>query len=255
MTPTAAAPARQTFPELAGTYRFSVDQYHRLIDADVLGPDDKVELLGGYVMYKMDQGDPPPADPLYPDWWRLRRWTSAEYDRMVDLGVLTPDDKVELIDGYVVHKMGQSIAHRSAVTRLTYGLPGRLPPGWVVMAQIPVKVGGADPEPDGTVVRGTLADYDRRAVVETDFGLVIEVADSSLDGDRRAKGRLYARSRLPEYWIINVEEKQVEVYTDPDPAADPPAYRNRKDYRPGDDVPIVLDGRPVGTVPVAELIA
>lgn len=253
MTPAVAAPGRQMFPELAGTRRFTVDEYHRLVADGILGPNDKVELLGGFVLYKRDHVDPP-ADPLFPGWRWLRRWTSAEYDRMIDLGVVVPEDRVELIDGYLVRKMSQSIAHRSAVLRLAYGLPGRLPPGWVVMTQLPVKVGGADPEPDGALVRGTLAEYDRRSVTEADFGIVIEVADSSLDGDRRAKGRLYARCRLPVYWIVNVEDKQVEVYTDPDPAANPPAYRNRKDYRPGDNVPIVLDGQPVGTIPVAELI-
>jgi Uma2 family endonuclease len=253
MTPAAAAEAREVFPELAGTRRFTADEYRRLIDAGILGPDEQVELLDGYVLYKPDSAAPP-ADQLFPRWGRLRRWTTGEYRRMIDLGVVTPDDKVELLGGYLVLKMGQSRAHRSAVVRLNTRLPRYLPPGWVVMSQVPVAVGGMDPEPDGAIVRGVDADYDDRDIDEGAFGIVVEVADSTLDMDRRAKGRLYARAGLPVYWIVNVLHRQVEVYTDPDPTASPAAYRTRTDYRPGDDVPIVLDGQMAASIPAADLL-
>src|SRR5207248_1191302 len=84
--------------------------------------------------------------------------------------------------------------------------------------------------------------YDTRHPGPSDFGILIEVADSSLLTDRRDKGRIYARESIPVYWIVNLVDRQVEVYTDPDPAASPPAYRTRTDYRPGDAVPITFRG-------------
>ncbi|MBX9584691.1 MAG: Uma2 family endonuclease [Gemmataceae bacterium] len=104
------------------------------------------------------------------------------------------------------------------------------------------------------VVRGRVADYDDRDIDEGAFGIVIEVADSSLDMDRRAKGGFYARAGLPVYWVVNVLHRQVAAYTGPDPGADPPAYRARTDYRPGDDVPITLDGQLAGAIPALDLL-
>ena len=173
---------------------------------------------------------------------------------MLESGIIARDEKLELLDGYLVLKMGQSNAHRGAVLRLAANLPPRLPAGWLVMTQMPVSVGIMDPEPDGSVVRGALADYDARDVVEADFGIVIEVSDSTLGMDRVAKGRLYARAGIAVYWIVNLADKQIEVYADPDTVAEPPVYRTRTDYRPGDAVPVVLDGVAAGMIAVSELV-
>ena len=83
---------------------------------------------------------------------------------------------------------------------------------------------------------------------------MVEVADSSVDTDRTDKQRLYAAAGLPVYWIVNIPERQVEVYTDLQPAADPPSYASRRDYKPGDALPVVLDGVSVATVPVSDLL-
>jgi Uma2 family endonuclease len=253
MTPTAAAPSA-IFPELAGTRRFTADEYHRLIDAGILGPEDKVELLDGYVLIKRDYPELTPTDGPFPEWRWLRRWSSADYHRMIDLGILEPEEKLELLDGYLVLKMTQNVPHRAAAVRLATRLPGCLPAGWLVMTHCPISVGGSDPEPDGVVVRGGVTDYDGREPAAPDFGIVIEVADSTLRLDRSAKGRLYARAGIPVYWIINLVDRQIEVNIDPDTAANPPAYRTRTDYRPGDPLPITLDGAQVGVIPVSDLL-
>jgi Uma2 family endonuclease len=253
MTPTTTEPI-PIFPELTGTRRFTSDEYHRLIDAGILGPGDKVELLDGHIMFKADYPELTPADAAFPEWRWLRPFTSDEYHQMITLGVIGEDEKVELIEGYLVLKMPQSKAHRAAVLRLATRLPSRLPSGWVVMTQAEIAVGGMDPIPDGVVVRGADADYDERDVIEADFGIVIEVSNSSLEFDRRGKARLYARTGIPVYWVVNIPDRQVEVYTDPDPAANPPAYRTRTDYPTTAAVPVVLDGVAVATLPVADLI-
>jgi hypothetical protein len=62
-----------------------------------------------------------------------------------------------------------------------------------------------------------------------------------------------AQAGIPVYWIVNLQDGQIEVYTDPDPAATPPAYGNRTDYRPGQGVPVVLDAVTVAHIPAADL--
>jgi Uma2 family endonuclease len=84
--------------------------------------------------------------------------------------------------------------------------------------------------------------------------LGIEVSDSSLSHDRNFKCLLYARSGLPIYWIINVREAQVEVFSDPTGDDPHPGYRQHQIYREDDAVPLVLDGQVVAMIPVRELL-
>jgi Uma2 family endonuclease len=129
-----------------------------------------------------------------------------------------------------------------------------LPSGWIPRIQCAVAFGESEPEPDAAVVRGDDTSYDSRLPNASDFGIILEVADSTLAFDRRDKGRIYARAGIPVYWIINVADRQIEVYSDPDSSASPPAYRSRTDYSTGDQVPILLDGTSQGTLPVSDLL-
>ena len=184
------------------------------------------------------------------------RLSVDEYHAMIRAGILTPEDRVELLDGYLVAKMPQNPPHSSTVERLTEDLARLIPAGWRLRVQLPIAltVGENEPEPDAALVRGDRRAFNARNPGPADFGVVFEVADTSLVGDRRAKGILYASSGLPVYWIVNIPDAQIEVYADPDPAATPPGFRARADYRVGQDVPLVLDGRVVGTVAVADLL-
>jgi Uma2 family endonuclease len=83
---------------------------------------------------------------------------------------------------------------------------------------------------------------------------VIEVADSTLDADRIDKGRIYAEAGIEYYWIINLVDRQIEVYTLPSAATAPPSFARRQDYRIGDDVPLLLDAAVVGNIPVRDLL-
>lgn len=259
MTPTTTEPPTterlDLSPELAGTRRFTSAEYRRLIDAGLLTTNDKVEQLDGYIVYKGDYPELLPTDTAFPEWRWLRRWSVPEYRWMLDLGVIDREEKLELLDGYLVLKMSQNPPHRNAMMRLLDGLLAHLPPGWVRMANSTVETGLFEPEPDVVVVRGVMTDYDARNPAPADFGIVIEVSDSTLEGDRERKSRLYAGIGLPVYWIVNLVDRRVEVYTHPDATANPPAYATRTDYKPGDAVPLVLDGAAVGVVPVTNLIS
>jgi Uma2 family endonuclease len=197
---------------------------------------------------------PPPIQTALAQMATFRRFTVAEYHELIRIGVLTTEDRVELIDGYLVNKMPQNDPHHSTVQRLNLDLVRLTPPGWQPRTQLPVTLANGEPEPDGAVVRGGRRTYDSRKPTGADFGVVIEVSDSTLAFDRRFKMAEYAAAGIPVYWIVNLIDSHVEVYTDPDPTATPPAYRTRTDYTPGMDVPLVLDGTTVANIPVADLL-
>jgi len=143
----------------------------------------------------------------------LRRWTRVEYERLVDLGVFD-GDPVELIAGQLMVAEPQNSPHATAVGAADDALRAALPPGFIVRAQMPMAVDADSvPEPDLAVVPGCRTDY--RRAHPTSATLVIEVADSSLEFDRREKGSLYARAQVAEYWIINLVDRVLEVYRDP----------------------------------------
>jgi Uma2 family endonuclease len=144
----------------------------------------------------------------------LRRWKQASA-RLVDLGVFE-GDPVELIGGQLIVAEPQNGPHATAVGAADDALRAVLPPGFFVRSQMPIDLDDESaPEPDLAVVPGRRVDYGHghptRAV------LVVEVADSSLHFDRRDKGSLYARARIAEYWIVNLIDRVLEVYRDPEP--------------------------------------
>ncbi|MEP0853896.1 MULTISPECIES: Uma2 family endonuclease [Cyanophyceae] len=143
-----------------------------------------------------------PTEPV----WRL---SVEQYHQMIRLGILSDDDPVELLDGWLVYKMPKNPPHR-ATTKLTRNaLEAVIPEGWYVDTQEPITLADSEPEPDVVVVRGNTRDYLERHPGASDIALIIEVADSTLErecpGDtlreRTSKQRLYARAGIPIYWI------------------------------------------------------
>ncbi len=241
-------------PEFAGAHRFTVDEYHRLAEVGVLDWQESLELIDGYIMHKGGRTPSPLRPTPRPEWCALRRFTVPEYHAMLEAGVLTSGDPVELIDGYLVQKMSRNPPHDSAIDLFRAALAPLVRPGTLVRSQQAVTLLDGEPEPDFALVRGGPRSFARQHPRPGQILLVVEVADTSLGLDRGLKAVAYARNALPVYWIINLEDRRVEVYTDPDPAATPPAYRTRTDYIPGQDVPVVLDGAAAASVPVADLL-
>ncbi|HYN76267.1 MAG TPA: Uma2 family endonuclease [Lamprocystis sp. (in: g-proteobacteria)] len=146
----------------------------------------------------------------------LHHWTRAEYERMVESGAFKPGARFELLDGEIIAMSPQGPQHVTSVQLVAEALRERLPPGCVVRVQAPIALDDdSEPEPDICVVRGQIRDYARSH--PSAALLVIEVADSSLEHDRTDKARAYARNEIPEYWVINVKERIIEVYTQPWP--------------------------------------
>ena len=98
-------------------------------------------------------------------------------------------------------------------------------------------------------------DYAERHPGHGDVVLIVEAADSSLRGDRRFKKAIYAKAALPVYWIVNLIDRQIEVYSEPTGPAERPDYRDRRDYAETGELPLVIDGREIARIPVREVIA
>jgi Uma2 family endonuclease len=145
----------------------------------------------------------------------LRRWQRIEYERLVDLGVFR-GEPIELIGGQLVVAEPQGPYHASAITKIDYGLRAVLPAGWIVRLQAPVSLDEeSEPEPDLVVVRGSPGDY--RASHPAHPALAVEVAETSLEFDRERKGSLYAQAGIQDYWIVNLVDRALEVYREPEP--------------------------------------
>jgi hypothetical protein len=195
---------------------------------------------------------PPAASPL--PTLLLRRYTVDDYHHMIRTGVLAEDEPVELLDGWIVIQMPRTPEHDLSLEKSDVAIRERLPPGWRMRIQCAVTTDISEPEPDIALVRGPIPSLASSHPRPAEIGLLVEVAESSLDRDRTEKGLAYARAAIPIYWIVNLPDRQVEVYTDPTGPAPEPTYRSRCDYAQTDLVPLVLDGREVARIPVGELL-
>jgi Uma2 family endonuclease len=147
--------------------------------------------------------------------WPVRRFTVEEYHRLGELGVLSPDDNVELLEGWIVEKMNPRPAHGFVVGLLTQSLFANLPKGWIGRCQLPITTLTSEPEPDLAFVRGAHSDYRANHPSGKEVALIIEVADTSLERDR-SKATIYAIAGVKEYWIVNLPERQLEQFRDSD---------------------------------------
>ena len=146
--------------------------------------------------------------------WPVRRFSVREYQRLGEYGVLTPEDRVELLDGWIVPKMNQKPAHGYAVGLLTEWMQRHLPNGFIVRCQLPITTATSEPEPDLAIVRGNHADFRDRHPSGGDCRLVVEVADISVERDQR-KAAIYAAAGVEEYWILNLVDHRLERFMNP----------------------------------------
>lgn len=189
------------------------------------------------------------ATPEEPGLYRL---SVEQYHRMAEEGILGSGEKVELLEGLLVTKMTINPPHAVTISLLDQTLRSVLPAHWVLRLGQPITLTESEPEPDLSLVVAPPTRYLKSHPAPRDIGLVIEVADSTLDEDRTTKQRIYARARLPEYWIVNIPKRRIEVYTRPR-AGRNPVYLQRQDYSLSQGIPLVLRGNAIATLPVADL--
>jgi Uma2 family endonuclease len=179
------------------------------------------------------------------------RITVEEYERIGASDALEDPTRVELIDGYVVAKMRKSPGHCFATNRARKSLESRLPPGWTWWQQEPVPIPPYDePEPDVSIVRGCDADYMHRFPTTDEVAMVVEVSDLSLSRDRGPKLAAYARGKIPVYWIVNLVDRHVEVYSRPTKGG----YNSREVFLPGQQIPVKIGGQVLAPIAVDDIL-
>ncbi len=144
-----------------------------------------------------------------------RRWfTVGEYNRMGETGILTEDDRVELIEGEIVEMNAIGSVHAACVNRLNMLLSRQAGQEFIVSVQNPIIADDySEPEPDIAVLRPRDDYYAHGHPKSADVLLVIEVADTSVEVDRKIKIPLYARAGIPVTVLVDLPKELVEVHS------------------------------------------
>ena len=227
-------------------YKFNVHQFKKMAEVGILPRQGTEELLDGAVL------DPSPLvrNRCHPDLKggvtrflnelagipaemddRIHKYTVAEYHVMGEAGILTQNDRVELIDGEIVQMPPIGSSHQETVDVLTELFVSLVSGEARVRVQGPVRLGErGEPEPDLLLLRRREGFYRSAHPQPNDVFLAVEVSETTLRYDRNVKVPLYAQQGIPEVWLVNLPAETVEVYRDPQGAA----YRETNQYRRGD---------------------
>lgn len=195
--------------------------------------------------------DRPRLSPAPPDTGiRPRRWTRDEYYRAAELGLFRPEERLELLDGEILEKVRpQTPLHAAVVTHAARIVGDAFGHGHHVRPGLPVILSRwSEPEPDVSIVLGGPCDYLPEHPKTADVRLLIEVADTTLRFDRGRKRAAYARSRIQDYWIVNLLERQLEVFREPSGAR----YRSMTVY--GEHEAVIPLAAPHAFVRVSDLL-
>ena len=151
-----------------------------------------------------------------PPWVSRRLITVADYHKMAEVGILSPEDRVELIEGEIIEMAPPGSEHAGRVNSLARLLMMAVGSRAVVTVQSPVRLSDIlEPRPDFAVLRPRDDFYAAGHPGAADVLLLIEVSSSSLTYDRSVKGSLYARHGGPEFWIVDVRQRLVTVHREP----------------------------------------
>lgn len=180
------------------------------------------------------------------------------FSRIVESGLIPRDRRVFLINGRLYEKMAKTKAHGSIGAAVTRAVDRRLPDGWSLWPESTIVLDPNNaPLPDFAVVRS--GDLLGRAAPErypgpADIGLLIEVAVTSLQDDLTTALEQYARASIPVYWVVDVLGRRILVHTEPRVIDGRGEYARVETYRPGQSLPLVLDGHEVARIPFDELL-
>jgi len=182
--------------------RFTVAEYMSMAEIEVLGENDRVELIWGQVIER-ETGSP-------------RLFTAGDYLRLAEAGVLREDERLELIRGEIIEMSPINVAHASTVSRLISVLYAALGKRVLLSVQNPLKLDDETlPQPDIAVLKPRDDFYMKQHPGPEDLLLLIEVSDTTLPYDRRVKGKLYGAANIIEYWIVDLSKRRIEVHREP----------------------------------------
>lgn len=183
--------------------RWTADEYRRMVSPAVFGPNERLDLADGGVV-RRGIGVP-------------RLFSRDEYYRLAELEILAPDERTELIYGLIIKRAGQvGRPHSIAVGKTAAALRTALSDGSAVEQQMPMQMGDdLEPSPDVAVLRGASDDYPD-VPLASDILLLVEVSDTTLRYDRGTKAALYAADGIPDYWLVNLRARTLEVRRQPE---------------------------------------
>lgn len=244
--------------------------YHEMLEHGVLFEGSPIELIDGY-LFRKNRRDCTPEERAAANHSNSSMLTDAHvlhnvasgvietepitvdmYHQMIEFDVIADGSPVELIGGLLVRKdqrdqegdpMGQGSTHMSVVTEIHLELNALVRPlDFHGRAQGPITLGNDhEPEPDIAIVRGKPRDYERQHPEADNIALVVEVSATSLSFDRGTKAELYASSGIRAYWIVNLNDRCLEVHTQPD--VESAGYLTRQVFEPGQTVTFDVDGQ------------
>ena len=188
----------------------------------------------------------PTRTPFVPsNVWRI---SVARYLEMVEADIFQ-DDHVELLEGIIVEKMTANPPHADILDLLVSLLARLLPLSYTVGNQRPFLTDDSVPEPDILVY--LRIKHSGKHPTSANAPLLIEISDSTLAYDQGRKKRIYARSGLMQYWIVNIPERQIEVYTQPRNGT----FSQVRIYSGADQVPVQLNSQQFGSVKLTDLFS
>lgn len=197
---------------------------------------------------------PSPRSSTIPADYTIAPLTVEQYHAMARAGIFEEGAPIELLEGYSVEKTTKHPPHRVATQLVEVALPQVITPGYHVATQEPVTLEDSEPEPDVSVVRCDFRDYTERHPYAHETPPVVEVADATLERDHHAKRRTSARTGIPCYWIINLSDRIVEVYSAPSGPTAHPIYLHQRSYGENESAPVGIEGKQVGEIPVRSIL-
>lgn len=148
----------------------------------------------------------------------VKYWTVSDYRRMSEMGILSPNERTELINGQIVLMAAKGTPHVTSLHLLANALRDRLSNAELVRTQDPIQLDDwSEPEPDVVIARGTVLDYANHHPRPEEIELVVEVADSTLKQDCEIKDKLYAQAGIADYWVLDLKNRQLHVFRNPTP--------------------------------------
>lgn len=184
----------------------------------------------------------------------VRRLSLAEYYAIGRDDDLADDERLELIDGLIVRDTDKSPGHAVCVTLIADFLWSNMPDPLDIRTRSGVEMFDSQLAPDCAVVHGKPRRYNTRFPGVGDIEMIVEVSESVVALDRIVKGRIYARSNIQVYWLVNLPNRQIEVYTLPTGDIAQAHYRAKSVYEEGVKVPLELGGKCLAEIAVADLL-
>jgi len=187
--------------------------------------------------------------------WKPYRLTVKQFLAMIDAGIFPHDAHVELLGGILIEMMVKGDPHDYALDAIAQELRRLTPEGWLLREDKSLQLGlRSRPEPDVAVVRGPRRKYHQRTPQARETALVVEVSSSTYAYDRGEKWRAYAWARIPIYWIVNLDQNQIEVYTEPTGRGKKALYRSSQTFPIDSEIPVVIDGQDMGRIIVKDIL-